>query len=404
MIEIILTIILTKIEATDSLPQNIQKFKNEKLNKSNVEKIINRVLEYYANRGYPFCTVKPQITIKKDSATLTLNIEKGKKFIVKKISSKNIKIKEERLKKFFNTRNGEIFTYKKIKMGRNKLLKYSFSYDSLKLTQNGEIFFYFRKSSKFKIILGYYKEIFLNLQYQDKNFLNYLFPISIEAEKMKDYTSIEADFYLPYIFRNLTFHQILNYKIWKNDSVNMTLDFNFSLLYETPSFSPFWGFRLFSENYKNKYSAQTGVKIFTKFFKNKTEILFSKKLEKFFNAGDLHFGKNVFAQIKFIFGKINTPFDFDVYYIGGLKNLRGFKEMQFSSKDFKIFNIEVGKILNQYLKFLIFYDKAIFEESHYGYGAGLLIDSKNYFVGIWLGIPDGNFKDSKIHSSLTFKF
>lgn len=101
---------------------------------------------------------------------------------------------------------------------------------------------------------------------------------------------------------------------------------------------------------------------------------------------------------------------YDLFYLGGAKSLRGYREESFSSTRILWFNNELRWLLNIESRFFPFFDFGTFlADNHYSikmsYGLGLRIASRIGLFGIDYGIAfKENPLNGKIHLSLTSQF
>jgi len=133
--------VLKSIKLINTYPfkkEKILKAMNLKINKPfNIvvlRKDIDKITDMYANIGYAFADINPNIEKKNGYANLTITIDKGPKVFINRIEIVgNNKTHDDVIRRELKFKEGDLYSLKKINRSKAKLMKLDF-FDSVKIT------------------------------------------------------------------------------------------------------------------------------------------------------------------------------------------------------------------------------------------------------------------------------
>ena len=123
-------------------------FFNKPFSAKETNNLLNELINYYENNGYPFCSIRLiNTTIKEDSISAAISITKGSKYLIDSVIVKGTaSIGDQYLYNYLGIKPGDIFNYRLINQVSDRLSEIPF----IEKTRPYEVQFFQEKS---KLIL-----------------------------------------------------------------------------------------------------------------------------------------------------------------------------------------------------------------------------------------------------------
>ncbi len=397
---------------------------------------MKRVINYYADNGYPFAVIKlDSLFFNKNMVTATIGLESGNKYLIDSIIIKGTpKIKGYYVSKAIDIKSGQVFSISDISNIDRKIkavpfLEQSRPYQLAFSEDRTDILLYLKnkKASNFSGLLG----IMPNNQTTGKLLITgdinlYLLNSAgigelflFKWQKYESYSqNLKTKVSVPYLFKS-DFGTAVSFDIEKKDSSYVNTDFTGSILYGSNTgngikmyyrkmssyllgtdsndnnISDFSinsygiGYRYLSTD--NLFHPRKGwiVDIFSEFgsknisgnSNNDDDVLFQTR-----NQVDVAYfipiGSFMSIKIRNITSSIYSKIilDNELFRIGGLNTIRGFDELSIPVSSFSVSNIELSYVFEEESALFAFVDGAYFEKRFTS------VDSYNYAIGTGIGL------------------
>lgn len=422
------------------LPKNDESFDSKILSNE-----MTRILNYYADNGFPFAVVKlDSIEFDGNSVKAVIGMEQGTKYFFDSVIIKGTpKIKSYYLSKVLDINAGDVFSMSDIsdidrKIKTVPFIEQSRPYQLAFADDKTDILLYLKnkKASNFSGLLGIMPnnkttgkllitgdinlyllnsagigELFLfkwqkyeshSQNLETKISIPYLFKtdfgtgVNFDIEK-KDSSYVNTNFMGSFIYGSNTgngikmYYRKISSYLLKKDDINTNLtDFTTNLyglayryLNTDNLFHPRKGWII-------DISSEFGSKIITDENENEGTTLFQTRnlvdLSYFIPLGG-YMALKLRSYTSSIYSKALS--DNELHRIGGLKSIRGFDEISIPVSSFSLINIELSYLFEEESAIFAFVDGAYFEKRFTS------IDSYNYAIGTGIGIdlntPAGTF-------------
>jgi outer membrane protein assembly factor BamA len=404
---------------------------------------INKLTDFYANHGYPLISIRAQDFALHDSEksiSYTLAVRESTKVFINDIYFTNTTVKNNRLKQIYRFKYNQVYAKTEIEQKLSNLADYQTIFTDYALVRIDtsyilQVALAKMKSSQITGALTYLAQdnTFNGYFYfTNHNFLNSLRKVSFAFEKYAQFTDFSLAYVDPFLF-NFIFSTGLKHSTY--DTVYSQTDFNlelklpfarsfstnFSINYihlasgiaDLNSNTTWWlgqGLQLQSLTVLNNIPQGYLISILPRVGSRNQDSRFYY-LSYFDITGQYRqpvlstFGYGLDIISKNIYCKDELTMA-DSLRLGGIKNLRGYNENQFSTDRYLLFKNEFRYYLPN-ATLLFFDDFALINlprrnKIKNGYGIGLRIKSKIGTVGIDYGLSQiTNPLQGKIH--LTFQ-
>jgi len=410
--------------------------KSDGFNSDILTREVKRVINYYADNGYPFAVIRlDSLFFNKNMVTATIGLESGNKYLIDSIIIKGTpKIKGYYVSKAIDIKSGQVFSISDISNIDRKIkavpfLEQSRPYQLAFSEDRTDILLYLKnkKASNFSGLLG----IMPNNQTTGKLLITgdinlYLLNSAgigelflFKWQKYESYSqNLKTKVSVPYLFKS-DFGTAVSFDIEKKDSSYVNTDFTGSILYGSNTgngikmyyrkmssyllgtdsndnnISDFSinsygiGYRYLSTD--NLFHPRKGwiVDIFSEFgsknisgnSNNDDDVLFQTR-----NQVDVAYfipiGSFMSIKIRNITSSIYSKIilDNELFRIGGLNTIRGFDELSIPVSSFSVSNIELSYVFEEESALFAFVDGAYFEKRFTS------VDSYNYAIGTGIGL------------------
>ncbi len=413
-------------------------FEKKAFNYFYIEKIKQKIINYYENNSFPFAKIEtPKFRINDNKIDATYNIVKGSKIIIKDIIVKgSAGVSKSFIENYIDIKTGEKYNEEKIKKIDNKIdnLNFLASIKSSQIEffkQYAKLYLYIneKKSNSFSGIVGFStknendKLMFTgNIKLSLRNVFHKGENINLYWDKtLENNQSIKISFAHPYLFSSL-FGINLKFKFFKIDSSYLKFNYNLGINYQlnTNEFFEFFVDYEYSavllkdeitnnniENYKAqlygvKYSIERldyklnpqkgysiGLQISggnrTAKTNDKQNKIKAKSIFQFYIPIANSFVVRLKTYNAFMYTKDSLYYN-ELFQIGGLNSIRGFDSNSIKASAFTINTLELRYILDKNSSIYAFYDMAYYEKKTnnklvtdipFGFGIGFNINTKS---------------------------
>ncbi|MEO0095544.1 MAG: hypothetical protein ABIL46_06510 [candidate division WOR-3 bacterium] len=398
----------------------IMKFYKPFKNRQDIEIFIKKILDLYANAGFPFCSINPEFvdtdSIKK---RLILHINEGEQIIIKDyIFKTDGKTDTGPLKKIACVKENQLFSLNDLNRAKKSILRTGVfnNISATILKKENDYYLYFElkeKPTDYIMAGGSFAQTdnYLTVEFYSLNIFGTLRHFQFHYESNIFLRKINKkifniNFTEPILLSPVTFNAEL--QLWTYDSARLTeLNINFNA-----PLSDYYRIILSSGIEMANYLTDTGSYNYThtllgigfqaNFYVGNFKLLNSVKSDylirenkriRFLYDGIIEY-KNLFFKPHYCLVKTKSFVYLDYHRLGGVKNLRGYMEDEFMVKEAFWLNIEYRK-----LPIYPLFDIAWFEKKYtYSYGVG--IDAKTNLVNtsVIFAMPEnGTWTDTKVH-------
>lgn len=382
-------------------------------NKGEIEDLIMHIIKEYANAGFPFCRISPEI-IHADSTTekIILKIDEGKRVIIADYLF-DIEGKSEigPVKKVANFKTGSYFSSKEIERSKRNLMKtevFEDVYDNI-IYRDGSYFVLFSLQEKKTDYLTAYGSLAednwnFSISFFSQNILGSLRKLEFRYEHPKLFS---LQFTEPILIYPAALNGI--FSLWTYDSVRL-IQFNGKFIaplgqhFEVSLMSGIEAVSYFGDDSLARGHTNNilGVGFGMDYEKSNWSCAQDINFDYLFRQNDrwrIQYDGEI-DVMKFVIkphyylAKTDSFEFFDYYRMGGAKNIRGYLEEEFIVSEAMWLNIE-------YKKFFVFplIDIGLLQDNlKLSYGIGM--EAKSDFANASLVIAwpkQGTWRDGKIH-------
>ena|GEM_PF-2363500 len=408
-----------------------------------LEQQINRLINYYADNGYPFAKILARdFTIDEQAQTIsyTIEIQENSQAIINEVYFTNTTVLNNRLKQIFRFQPGQSYSRTKTRQKLASLAESHISYRNYQILSIDtayilEVDLKPMKSSQITGMLTYLpsdKNFNGYFYFTNHNFFNSLRRVKFALEKFGAYTLFSLEYADPYLFNfnlgagvnHITYDTIYSQTDVNCDlklPVNPIFSTNFKINYvRLASAIPMlnsnatWWFGQglqfktadLNKNIPRTYSVTIMPQIGSRRIQTQNTHLSHLDIGVHTDLPVKNrLGYTLDIVAKYIYCKDGLTMA-DSLRLGGIKNLRGYQENQFATNQYLLIKNELRYYLGS-TTLLAFDDLALINQPDKkpvknGFGIGLRINSKIGTVGIDYGLSQiTNPLQGKIH--LTFQ-